>query len=95
MATTINQLKTIEFGDRIFARVIKNGETILNIVSENIGNMTDLIAEIKKGIKNINGLVMIHIRNFHRGWDEERPLMLNYQSSGRSLNLQGLRRSLL
>lgn len=77
--------KTIAFGDKIFARVTRNGQTIFNFVSEKIANMTQLISELRFAIKDVQGLVMIHIRNYDRGWGEERPLMLyapkirNYQ----------------
>lgn len=68
--------KSITFGDKIFARVTRNGQTIYNYVSEKVANMSQLISEIRMAIKDIQGLVMIHIRNYHQGWGEERPLML-------------------
>ncbi|MCH5227808.1 MAG: hypothetical protein J1F16_08370 [Muribaculaceae bacterium] len=68
--------KTITFGDKIFARVTLNGRTIYNYVSEKIANMSQLISELRLAIRDVHGLVMIHIRNYHQGWGEERPLML-------------------
>lgn len=68
--------KTITFGDKIFARVTRNGQTIFNYVSEKIANMAQLISELRFAMKDVQGLVMIHIRNYHQGWGEERPLML-------------------
>lgn len=68
--------KTISFGDRIFARVTHNGQTIYNYVSEKVANMSQLISELRFAIKDVKGLVMIHIRNYNQGWGEERPLML-------------------
>lgn len=68
--------KSISFGDKIFARVTRNGQTILNFVSEKVANMTQLISELRFAIKDVQGLVMIHIRNYNQGWGEERPLML-------------------
>lgn len=67
---------TITLGDKIFARVTRNGQTIYNFVSEKIADMTQLISELRFAMKDIHGLVMIHIRNYHQGWGEERPLML-------------------
>lgn len=68
--------KTISYGDKIFARVTKNGLTVLNFVTEKVSTMGELLAELKKAMKDFTGLVMIHIRNYHQGWGEERPLML-------------------
>ena len=68
--------KKITYGDKIFARVTKNGRTVFNFVTERVSNMTELIGELRMAMRNITGLVMIHIRNYHQGWGEERPLML-------------------
>ena len=76
--------KSISYGDKIFARVTINGRTVLNFVTEKVSNMKELILELKNQMKDITGLVMLHIRNYHQGWGEQRPLML-----------YGLRRSVL
>ena len=68
--------KTITYGDRIFARITKNGKTIYNFVTERVGSMTEFLMEIRKVMKGIRGLVVLHIRNYNQGWGEERPLML-------------------
>ena len=72
----MNKKKTISFGDKIFARVTRNGQTIYNFVSEQVANMTDLVNQLRIAMRNIQGLVMIHIRNYNQGWGDERPLML-------------------
>lgn len=68
--------KSISLGDKIFARVTKNGQTVFNYVTEKVATISQLLSEIRLAIKDIQGLVMIHIRNYHKGWGEERPLML-------------------
>ena len=68
--------KKIIYGDKIFARVTKNGKTILDYVTDKVSTMTELIGELRIAMKDLRGLVMIHIRNYHQGWGEERPLML-------------------
>lgn len=68
--------KSIVYGDRIFARITQNGKTVYNFVTERVGSMTDFIAEIRRALKDMKGLVMLHIRNYNQGWGEERPLML-------------------
>lgn len=71
--------KTITFGDKIFARVTCNGRTVYNFVSERVANMADLISQLRRAMRDMQGLVMLHIRNYHQGWGEERPLMLYAQ----------------
>ena len=68
--------KMISYGDKIFARVTKNGRTIYNFVTDRVSNMTELIGELRLAMRDLQGLVMLHIRNYHQGWGEERPLML-------------------
>lgn len=67
----------ISYGDRIFARVTRNGRTIFNFMTESVSNMAELIIEIKKAMSNLQGLVILHIRNYHEGWGQDRPLMLS------------------
>lgn len=76
MKTMEFRRKKISYGDRIFARITQNGNTIYNFVTERVGDMTEFIMEIRKALKGIKGLVMLHIRNYNQGWGEERPLML-------------------
>ena len=77
MNTTVRKgRKSIKYGDRIYARVTRNGQTVFNFVTERVADMTELIGELRQAMRGIRGLVMIHIRNYHQGWGEERPLML-------------------
>lgn len=86
--------KSISLGDRIFARVTRNGQTIFNYVTEKVATMSQLISELRIAMKDVHGLVMIHIRNYHQGWGEERPLMLyserinNYETYKRNHNME-------
>lgn len=72
----MNRNKSISFGDKIFTRVTFNGRTIYNFVSESVSNMADLLSQIRAAMRDVQGLVMLHIRNYHQGWGEQRPLML-------------------
>lgn len=71
-----NRSRQITYGDRIFARVMKNGREVLNFVTEKVSTIGELMAALKEAMKDLKGLVMIHIRNYHQGWGEERPLIL-------------------
>ena len=72
----MNRTKSISFGDKIFTRVTRNGQTIFNFVSEKVSNMADLLSQLRIAMKDFQGLVMLHIRNYNQGWGDERPLML-------------------
>ena len=74
--------KTITLGDRIFARVSRNGKTIFNFMTEQVSTMKELLQEIREAIKDVKGLVIIHIRNFNQGWGEERPMLLKEKDPG-------------
>ena len=69
-------IKSIAYGDRIFARVTMNGRTVLNFVTEHVSNINELLTEIRNAVKDLRGLVILHIRNYHQGWGEQRPMML-------------------
>ena len=69
--------KTINYGDKIFARVTMNGKTLLDFVTEHVATMTELISLLRKAMKGVRGLVTLHIRNYNGGWGEVRPLMLS------------------
>lgn len=78
----MNRSKTITLGDKIFARVTRDGQTIFNYVTEKVGDMSQLIRELRFAMKGTQGLVMVHVRNYHQGWGVERPLMLYAEKTG-------------
>lgn len=66
----------IEKGDRIFARISKNGHTILEFMINCIGSIEELMQEIRRMAGDMRGLVKLCLRNQSRGWGQERLLML-------------------
>ena len=66
----------IEKGDRIFARISKNGHTILEFMINCIGSVEELMQEIRRMTGDLRGLVKLCLRNQSRGWGQERLLML-------------------
>ena len=86
----MNKRKSITFGDKIFARVSRNGQTIYNFVSEKVSNMADLLSQLRRAMKDFQGLVMIHIRNYNQGWGEDRPLMLYARKTFNTYNSASL-----
>ena len=66
----------INYGDKIFARVSKNGRTVINFVTEKVATISELIAQLRAAVKDLTGLVTIHIRNYNQGWGAEKQLVL-------------------
>ncbi|MDE5653539.1 MAG: hypothetical protein K2L83_06550 [Muribaculaceae bacterium] len=65
----------IEEGDKIFVRIIRSGETLLEFVVDNVASYTDLVGEIRYMGQYMEGLTDVFIRNFSRGWSMTRPMM--------------------
>lgn len=68
--------KKIEFGDRIFARLIMNGKTVVEFMISTVRDMTELIGELRHVAMGKHGLAKLYIRNQSKGWSQERHLML-------------------
>ena len=51
--------KMISYGDKIFARVSKNGRTVINFVTEKVATISELIAQLRAAVKDLTGLVII------------------------------------
>lgn len=86
----MNKNRVITYGDRVFARVIKNGKTIVDFVTENVSNLAELMDQLRiliRGDKSNDrtngnlfqssrGMVTIQIRNYHQGWGTERLMII-------------------
>lgn len=65
----------IKYGDRVFARVVMQGRTVVEFVMSQINDLTELFGELRHKMRGIRGLAKLYIRNMSRGWSEERPMM--------------------
>ena len=74
----------MEYGDRIFARLTMGRRTVVEFMVNRVGDMGELVGELRRIVAGVRGLATLYVRNQSRGWSEERPVML-----------YGLRRSLL
>ena len=72
----MDKQRVIEYGDRIFARVMKNGRTILDFMTENVSNMSELIERLQSEMVGSRGMVMVQIRNYHQGWGARKWMMV-------------------
>lgn len=64
----------MECGDRIFVRISRQGQTLMEFVVDNASSYTDLIGEIRYAAQHIEGLTNIFIRNYSRGWSRQCPM---------------------
>lgn len=83
----------IELGDRLFARVTRNGITMVELMTDRVGSLTDLLAEVRRSASGKRGLMKLYIRNHSKGWSTERPLMLYAGNAPRTLFGQTVARS--
>ena len=66
----------IRYGDRLMARVIVGGRTVVEFIVNQVSDLSDLYGELRKKTRGLCGLVSLYVRNFTRGWSFERPWML-------------------
>lgn len=64
------------YGDRIYARLSRNGEKLTEFMIECVSDMTELLGEVRAAVRKCRGLCRLYVRNMTRGWCLERPLML-------------------
>lgn len=67
--------RPIAFGDKLFARVMMRGKTILEFMADHVNDLSELYGELRSKCRGMRGLVKLYIRNMSRGWSIERPLM--------------------
>ena len=66
----------IRYGDRLMARVVLGGRTVVEFIVNQVSDLSDLYGELRKKTLGLCGLVSLYVRNFTRGWSFERPWML-------------------
>lgn len=67
--------RTISYGDRVFVRVTSRGSVLLEMYTDRVEGLTELIGEVRSRLHGVNGLAKLWIRNHNRGWSTERPIM--------------------
>lgn len=65
----------IEYGDRVFVRVVKDYREVATLMTEEASSYTELIGIIRDRVGNMPGLAKLHVRNYTRGWAREIPFM--------------------
>lgn len=72
--------RPISFGDKLFARLMIGGRTVVEFMINSVNDLTELLGELRRRSRGVKGLAKLYLRNMSRGWSCERPLML-YPSS--------------
>ncbi len=86
--------RCISIGDRMFARLVLKGQTIMEFVVTSVRDLSELFCLVHRKSRGLRGLAKLYLRNMSRGWSEERPLMLYSEpdidviSSKRKYNVQ-------
>lgn len=66
----------VAFGDRIYARLMSGGRTLMEFSTQSINDLSELWGLLRRQTAGLRGLVRLYIRNMSRGWSLDRPLML-------------------
>lgn len=69
-------LRPISLGDRIFARLVLRGKTLVEFMINSVGDLTELLGVLRSHCRGTRGLARLYLRNMSRGWSLERPMML-------------------
>ncbi len=64
------------YGDRLFARLVMHGRTIVEFMVNSVNDLSELWGELRRQCRGIRGLARLYLRNASRGWSMEKPLML-------------------
>ena len=68
--------RPIRYGDRLFARLVMHGRTIVEFMVNSVNDLSELWGELRRQCRGISGLGRLYLRNASRGWSMEKPLML-------------------
>lgn len=80
--------RPVSLGDKIFARLVMHGKTVIEFMISTVNNLTELYCLLHSKCKGLRGLAKLYLRNMSRGWSEERPLML-YAEDKKELDKNG------
>lgn len=67
--------REVEKGDRIFVRLMKHGEVLLEVIMDSVESVQELFRELRRQYVGLSGLTRMYMRNISRGWSEERAVM--------------------
>lgn len=77
--------RPISYGDKLFARIVMHGRTIVELMVNSVNDLTELWGELRRQARGACGLAKLYLRNMSQGWSIERPLML-YPDRRRSVS---------
>lgn len=82
-STPFGSGRKISYGDRLFARVVLGGKTVVEFIVNQVNDFTEFLGELRKHTRGFKGLARLYLRNMSRGWSQQRPLMLYGESESR------------
>ena len=64
-------------GDKVFARIIVNGSSVIEFIADRIQDMSQLLSLVRNRTRcKCSGLAKLYVRNMSRGWSVERPIYI-------------------
>lgn len=72
----VGRERPISYGDRLFARLVMHGTTVMEFMISSVSDLTELWGELRLRCRGMRGLARLYLRNASRGWSMERRLML-------------------
>lgn len=72
----------ISLNDRIYVKLVLNGVTLLETVTDKIADLTSLLGFIRSSTRRYKGLARMVVRNISKGWSMQRPLLLRPETDG-------------
>lgn len=67
--------RPISYGDRLFARLVMHGRTVVEVMVNSVSDLSELWGELRRQCRGMRGLAKLYLRNASRGWSMERHLM--------------------
>ena len=58
----------ILYGDRLFARLVMHGRTVVEFMVNSVNDLTELWGELRRQCRGMRGLAKLYLRNASRGW---------------------------
>lgn len=81
-------MATINYSDKIFATVMRQGRTIISLQMSGLTSFSELLKNLRRSISKPLGLVTLNLRNSSQGWTQQHTLMFDPSTSKTPSTLQ-------
>lgn len=67
----------ISLHDRVYVKLVLNGVTLIEMVKDDIADITSLLMFVRSETRSYKGLARMIVRNISKGWSMQRPLLIH------------------